>query len=221
MKQVVAKIISAILNIYPYNLKKKVDHQKARLYNLWIRPMFKSVGNDVALGKFEKLLGAKYITIGSHTTLERHCYLTAWDATNVGLPIKDATTPQIKIGEHCFIGAFNHISACNAITIGDGFLSGKWVTITDNSHGTYNTEDAHDMEQWQSVRPLSRPITSKGSVHIGNNVWLGDHVVVLPNVTIGDGAIVAANSVVTKDVPAYCVVAGNPAVIVKRRNVQK
>ena len=61
-----------------------------------------------------------------------------------------------------------------------------------------------------------RLVVSKGSVIIGNNVWIGDKATILPNVTIADGAVIAANSVVTKDVPAYSVVAGNPAKVVKQ-----
>ena len=65
------------------------------------------------------------------------------------------------------------------------------------------------------MRPLERPITSKGPVVIGNNVWIGDKATILPGVTIGDGAVIAANAVVTKDVPAYSVVGGNPARVIK------
>ncbi|KYG81704.1 virginiamycin A acetyltransferase [Roseivirga ehrenbergii] len=57
----------------------------------------------------------------------------------------------------------------------------------------------------------------KGDTHIGNDVWLGNDVTIMPGVTIGDGAIVGANSVVTKDVPAYSIVGGNPANIIKMR----
>lgn len=56
---------------------------------------------------------------------------------------------------------------------------------------------------------------SKGSVVIGNNVWIGDKVTILPGVTIGDNAVIAANSVVTKDIPSFSVAAGIPAVILK------
>lgn len=92
---------------------------------------------------------------------------------------------------------------------GDNLLTGLWVTITDNSHGKtdYNT-----LQQ----PPLMRMVTSKGPVIIGSNVWIGDKATILPNVTIGDGAVIAANSVVTKDVPVYSVVAGNPAKVVKQ-----
>jgi acetyltransferase-like isoleucine patch superfamily enzyme len=148
--------------------------------------------------------GGKYISIGQYTHFDMNCFITAYDKTIDGANF----SPQINIGERCNFGAFNHITAVNKIIIGDGFLSGKWVTISDNNHGD-NT-----LEQLQH-EPLYRPVTSKGPVVIGNNVWVGDKATILPNVTIGDGAVIAANAVVTKDVPAYSVAAGNPAKILK------
>lgn len=113
------------------------------------------------------------------------------------------------IGNNCSFGAYNHITCANRVAIGDSLLTGKWVTITDNSHGE---TDKSTLE----MRPQERPITSKGPVVIGNNVWIGDKATILPGVTIGDGAVIAANAVVTKDVPAYSVVGGNPAKVIKR-----
>lgn len=66
--------------------------------------------------------------------------------------------------------------------------------------------------------PISRKLYSKGAVTIGKNVWIGDKATILPNVTVGEGAVIAANAVVTKSVPPYCVVAGNPAKIVRLYN---
>lgn len=114
----------------------------------------------------------------------------------------------MRIGEECHFGAFNHITCTNKIQIGNRLLTGKWVTITDNSHGTTDLDSLH-------IDPIKRPIYSKGPVIIGDNVWIGDKATILPGVTIGDGAVIAANAIVTKDVPAYCVAAGNPARIIK------
>ena len=58
---------------------------------------------------------------------------------------------------------------------------------------------------------------NKGDIIIGNDVWIGQNVTVMPGVHIGDGAIIAANSVVAKDVPAYCIAGGNPCKIIKKR----
>ena len=115
------------------------------------------------------------------------------------------------IGSNCSFGAYNHITAINSIHIGDGCLTGKWVTITDNSHGNIVLSEA-------DIIPDKRPVNSKGPVVIGKNVWIGDKATILAGVHIGDGAIIGANSVVTKDVPSNCVVCGSPAKIVKKIN---
>ena len=65
------------------------------------------------------------------------------------------------------------------------------------------------------IPPLKRNLFSKGPVIIGKNVWIGDKATILPGIIVGDGAIIAANSVVTKNVPAYGVVGGNPAKLIK------
>ena len=65
------------------------------------------------------------------------------------------------------------------------------------------------------TRPLEREVYSKGPVIIEKNVWIGDKVTILPGVTVGQGAVIAANSVVSKDVPAFSVVGGIPAKLLK------
>lgn len=151
--------------------------------------------------------GEDCIVIGDKTRIERGCVITAWKRT----PDGGAHTPFIQIGKECCFGEFNHITSTNKISIGDNILTGRWVTISDNNHGDISYETLH-------TAPCARPVVSKGPVIIGNNVWIGDKATVLSGVTIGDGAVIGANSVVTKDVPAYCVVAGNPAKIIKRVN---
>lgn len=74
----------------------------------------------------------------------------------------------------------------------------------DNDHGNTNKESL-------MIPPIERKLVSKGPIVIGNHVWIGDKVTILSGVTIGEGAVIAANAVVTKDVPAYSVVVGNPA----------
>lgn len=115
--------------------------------------------------------------------------------------------PELTIGSNCSFGAFNHITCANRIKIGDSLLTGKWVTITDNSHGETDKTTL-------GMRPQKRPITSKGPVIIGDNVWIGDKATILPGVTIGDGAVIAANAVVTENVPEFSVVGGIPAKVI-------
>lgn len=167
----------------------------------------------VAFDKILQLEGAEYIYVGDGTGFGPELVLTAWETSIGQLEVEhlneQVVKPSIIIGKNCYFGAYNHITCINSITIGDNFLSGKWVTITDNSHGS---TDIGELD----TPPMLRNLVSKGPVVIGNNVWIGDKVTILPGVTIEDGAIVAANTVVTKDVPAYCVACGNPAKIIKR-----
>lgn len=116
--------------------------------------------------------------------------------------------PYLEIGDNCSFGAYNHITCANKMVIGEHCLTGKWVTITDNSHGETDYDSL-------LLPPAEREITTKGPVIIGTNVWIGDKATILPGVTIGDGAVIAASAVVTKDVPAYSVVGGNPARVLK------
>lgn len=70
---------------------------------------------------------------------------------------------------------------------------------------------------WEKAVPSLDDLPFKGDTVVGNDVWIGQNVTVMPGVHIGDGAIIAANSVVTKDIPAYCIAGGNPCQVIKKR----
>ena len=150
------------------------------------------------------VVGAAYISVGKKVDIGRYSAITAWDSCN-----GERFTPEISFGDGCAIGQFAHITAINRISLGKGVLLGKNVTITDNSHGRVEEAD-------RLVPPMERTPYSKGPVDIGDRVWIGDKATILPGVTIGEGAIVGANTVVTKSVPAFAVVAGNPMRIIKQ-----
>lgn len=179
-----------------------------------LRKTFKECGNDVFFRTVGLIKNPECISIGNHCSFGKDIFLTAWNRSHYVIPDNDKAVheeilhPCVVIGNNCDFGAYNHITAINQVVIGNGCLTGKWVTITDNSHGTT------DMPTLR-LQPSLRKLYSKGPVIIGDNVWIGDKATVLPNVKIGDGSVIAANAVVTKNVPPYSVVAGNPAIIVK------
>ncbi len=108
----------------------------------------------------------------------------------------------ITIGDYVMISPGTRISAAEQITIGHSVMMASGVYITDADwHGVYDRT-----ERAEAVTP----------VIIHDNVWLGDRCTVLKGVTIGENSIVAAAAVVTADVPANVVVAGNPARVVKQ-----
>lgn len=202
----IARIMCTIIHfIYSYKFNNYFGLLVSYLYTFWIIPNFKKVGRGSIFYRPLKLIGGKHIAIGDGTAFGKHCVLCAWDKYN-----KIKLNPYIEIGNGSDFGEYNHITCTNKIIIGHNVLTGRWVTISDNSHGT----STHEMME---IPPTQRPVYSKGPVIIGNNVWIGDKATILPNVSIGNGAIIAANSVVTKDVPEYCIVAGNPAKIIKQK----
>ena len=208
LRKIFAKPIGSIIRRL-YNISDENEKENTRKKLL---ASFESCSPNLHIGKIGMLHCPQYITIGDGTYFGDWIYLTAWDSYKCIVNGKETTqklNPSLVIGKNCSFGAFNHITCTNKVTIGDNCLTGKWITITDNSHGMTDYDSLH-------LPPILRPIHSKGHVTIGNNVWIGDKATILPGVTIGDGAVIAANAVVTKDVPEYCVVAGNPAKLIKQ-----
>ena len=70
---------------------------------------------------------------------------------------------------------------------------------------------------WEKVTPSLDDLPLKGDTVVGNDVWIGQNVTVMPGVHIGDGAVIAANSVVTGDIPAYHIAGGNPCRIIRKK----
>lgn len=107
------------------------------------------------------------------------------------------------IGTDCQLGDMTHIVAYNSVKIGSNVLIASKCFISDTNHGQYfgRNQDA------PSVPPNSRGLQS-GSTVIGNNVWIGENAVILSGARIGDGCIVGANSVVSKEIPAGSMVIG-------------
>lgn len=123
---------------------------------------------------------------------------------------------RIVIGRHCYIGEGTRIWSGRSITIGDHVLIAHNVSIFDNL--------THPID-WRARRVHFAAIASSGHpsdvdlddrpVVIGEDAWIGAHALVLRGVTIGPRAVVAAGSVVTRDVPADTIVAGNPATAIR------
>jgi len=138
--------------------------------------------------------------------------------------IFESSEGLVEIGDRVYIGHDTHLISRNRITIGNDVTMAWGITIYDhNSHSfdwrerarvadhfyrTYGTSRCFDELDWTDVK--SRPIV------IGDRVWIGFDVVILKGVTIGEGAVIGARSVVSRDVEPYTVVAGNPAVLLRR-----
>lgn len=107
---------------------------------------------------------------------------------------------NITVGDHVFLNACCRFQDQGGITIGDGALIGHGVTMVTLNH---------------DENPEKRQILHPAPIHIGRRVWIGANATILPGVTVGDGAIVAAGAVVTHDVPPNMIVAGVPARVLR------
>lgn len=125
---------------------------------------------------------------------------------------------EISIGRNCYIGENTKIWSGESVIIGDDVLISHNVNIIDtNSHEISYLERA---ETYKRLTTQTGHSSLKGSIEtkpirIHDHVWINFNCVILKGVTIGEGAIIAAGSIVTKDVPAWTVVGGIPAVVIK------
>lgn len=146
--------------------------------------------------------GPGRIKIGNHSVMLGH--------------LESQSEGKITIGDHCYFAYKSKIGSVNSITIGNCVGIASFAHIYDNNTHPTSRTVWHDYcqrgfsgDHWKWKHAQSAPVV------IGNDVWIGEFAAVMKGVTIGDGAIVAAHAVVTKDVPPYTLVAGNPARVVK------
>ena len=125
---------------------------------------------------------------------------------NVNIEQHAMLTSSMRIGNNSGIGIDAKIHG--RVEIGDNVMMGPNVVIYTTNH----TFDRLDIPMCQQGFSKQKPVI------IGNDVWIGGQVIILPGTHIGDGAIIGAGAVVSKDVPNYAVVAGNPAKIKRFRN---
>ena len=167
---------------------------------------FGSFGKKSYIVSFlEEISKPKNIFIGNSSGIGRKVLLRCY--VNQDRPEQN---PRIEIGNFVKIGDYSTISCCNYIKIGNGVRMGRMIMINDNSHG--HTNNPEELE----ISPIKRPVVSNGPIIIEDNVWIGEKVSILSNVHIGKGAIIAAHAVVTKDIPAFTIVGGIPAKIIKK-----
>jgi virginiamycin A acetyltransferase len=143
------------------------------------------------------------------------------------------SNPQIEVGDYSYYHDFDDPLGFERNVhyafpfIGDRLVIGRFCSIASGAQFILNGGNHHTATVssypfgifgggWEAAMPETWP--HKGDITIGNDVWIGYSAAILPGVTIGDGAVVAALSVVASDVPPYAIVAGNPARIVRKRH---
>ena len=113
--------------------------------------------------------------------------------------------PSIRIGDRVSATGHLTIGAVRSVLIDDDVLMASHIFISDNMHGTSRVDIPFKYQPLERIAP----------VRIGRGCWIGEHVVILPGVIIGEHSVIGANSVVTQSVPPRCVVAGAPARVLR------
>ena len=179
------------------NIMMPKNQARPRLWvKLFLNPLKHTKGENARMCRNSRIDVMPFINfvLGDNSTIE--------DFSTINNGVGD-----VLIGQRSRIGMGNVL--IGPVTIGNDVILAQNIVLSGLNHGY---EDIH-------LPPHKQPVTKK-KITLEDEVWIGANVVVVAGVTIGKHAIVAAGSVVTKDVPAYSVVAGNPAKIIKQYNVQ-
>ena len=124
---------------------------------------------------------------------------------NVNIEKNALFGPEVSLGTNSGIGV--NCELYGPVTIGDNVMMGPEVIVYTNGHCFGRTD----------ITMIEQGLTEKKPVTIGNDVWIGRRVMIMPGVKIGDGCVIGAGAVVTKDIPDYTVACGVPAKVVKHR----
>lgn len=170
----------------PHNLRIHLPRRLSGSHRMFI-------GDDVLIGPGALLIAQ---TVYPSRSM-RHPY--------IDYPVQHFD-PRIVIGNRVTATGGLTLSAMQEITVEDDVMFASNVLVADGSHGYANADEPYKYQPMFRIAP----------VRIKRGSWIGQNVVILPGVTIGELAIVGANAVVTRDVPARSIAAGNPARVIKQ-----
>jgi len=178
-------------------------------------PRFANTPHNLTIQFPRRIHGAEHISVGDDVFLGPNTLLNAITQypRSVMTSERHATAPtryqpRIEIGNHVSATAGLQLAAVEHICIEDDVMFASNVNITDALHGF---EDADIPYKYQ-------PLFRIAPIRIGRGSWIGQNVVILPGVTIGEQCIIGANSTVTKSIPARSIAFGNPARVHKQWN---
>jgi acetyltransferase-like isoleucine patch superfamily enzyme len=178
---------------------KKIGRLRFTYFN---RHSLKKLGKDSFFENPYRVDGGDRIEVGVKTVLQRGGWLYCQGIEGV--------SPLFKIGSGCVFGYNNHFTCVRDVVIGDHVLTANNVYISDNLH---EYEDI-------TVPIIQQPVRFKRNVVIGSGSWIGENVSII-GAHIGKNCVIGANSVVTRDIPDYCVAVGVPAVIIKQYDLKQ
>ncbi|MFT8323620.1 MAG: acyltransferase [Bacillus sp. (in: firmicutes)] len=168
---------------------------------MWYKLYFNEIGRNSIIIKPLKLTNVKNIKIKENVRIDDYTWLLT-------LQVKE-NAPELIIENNTNIGHFNHITCVDKVHIGQNVLTADKVYISDNYHDYENI----------NIPINDQEVKSKKRVYIGDNTWIGENVSII-SCSIGRNCVIGANSVVTKDIPDYCIAVGSPARVIKKYNFE-
>lgn len=174
-----------------------------------------SIGHNIEMrGQRAKALVAPSTRLlaGCNLNTETRSNIVIDEFCTIAATIQSFENGRIHIGSHTFIGPNTRIWAHDAIHIGDRCLIAHDVNIIDSNSHSLSARQRH-LEYCSTLKPGAKRLptdVARKPITIGNDVWIGHSSILLKGVTLGDGCVVGAGTLVTQDVPPFTIVVGNP-----------
>jgi acetyltransferase-like isoleucine patch superfamily enzyme len=188
----------------------------------WLRLFLAEAGGSILVGKGVKMSHAQHIKAKGNLIVEDYAEVQGMSLHGLqfGHRVSVGKFASIRpgdyygkhlgeglaIGDNSNIGAYSYVGCSGFISIGRNVMISPRVSLYAENHVFEDTD-----------RPMKEQGVRRGKIVIEDDCWIAANAIILSNVTVGRGSIVAAGSVVTKDVPPYSIVAGSPAQVIKSR----
>jgi acetyltransferase-like isoleucine patch superfamily enzyme len=166
----------------------------------WYRLHFRFIGPKTVICKPIFIGNPRYISIGAEVFIRDGARLEA-------VPLDGEAFPEVRIGNNVSIEQDFHLACCHRITIHDGVTIAARCAVVDITHPYWETSASESLAAFV--------VAGTKGVTIGRRAFLGIGVTVLPNVDIGEGAVIGAHSVVVTDIPPFAVATGIPAKVIR------
>lgn len=179
-------------------INRVLNFVQRKLYYFFNKNKYRFLSSKAHIQELLRIDGKENISIHKGVIIQKMTWIAA-------MPITKAEKCHLSIGEGTIIGHFNHIFATGEIEIGKNVLTADKVFISDNQHDYSHI----------NIPILAQGIIQLSKINIGDGSWIGENVCIM-GASVGRNCVIGANSVVTRDIPDYCVAVGSPAKVIKK-----